>query len=276
MDDFERLEGRGILGAVRRDFRSALEALGLLERAFEPPPGAGRFRGRGTVFSLAVPGREPLRAVVRFYRHGGLSGLLFNGWFAGPSRAARELEIARAALEAGVPSVRPLAALTFRTLGLFYRARIVTEEIAEARDLAELARAAATDPDGPARMRRAARAAAAAVRAMHDRGFRHADLNLKNIVADPAGETARAWILDWDLATRSGRPLSRRARMGNLMRLDRSARKFDARGLAVPLKERLRFLKHYFRAGGVAAPTGPELRRWALLARIHSVTWWLF
>ncbi len=267
--DFDRVRIGRADAWVRRDFRDAFETMNLADPAYRPPPEAARYRGRAEVFSLAVPGGEGRRAVVRFLRHGGLSGLLFGGWFAGPSRAFRELALTRSAMAAGVPTAAPLAAVTFRRLGLFYRAVLVTEEIEGGRDLA--ARLETTPVD-----RACARASARAVRRMHDAGFRHADLNLKNVLVREAGETLEAYIVDWDLARRSPRPLSRRARLGNLMRLDRSARKTASRGLPVPLKEKLRFLKHYFAPPGSAPPTRAALRRWALLARIHAVAWFLF
>jgi hypothetical protein len=276
MREFESVRIGEAEVVVRRDFRSGLEALGLHRAGFAPPEGAARYRGRGDVFVLEVPGFPAARAVVRPCRHGGLSGALFGRWFAGRSRAARELRSSAEALARGVPTVRPLAAVTIRSLGLFYRAWFVSEEAAGASDLAALAAEAARDPARRGALRAAARAAGEAVRTMHDAGFFHADLNLKNVLVAESEGKARALVLDWDRAAGRDAPLSRRRRMRNLMRMDRSARKFEAAGVPVPLKERLRFLKHYFAAGGVEPPTRAELRRWAWASRLHSLAWALF
>jgi len=272
-DEFERVRDGRVDAWVRRDRRAALETAGLLGSGFTLPDSKARFRGRGNVFSIELPGGRGVRAVVRFYRHGGLSGVLFGGWFAGPSRAERELRIALGAATKGVPTVRPLAAVTYRTLGLFYRALLVTEEVEGASDLVAFVEDTASDPDRAGDRRAASRAVAHAVRRMHDAGFVHADLNLKNVLVAPGPDGLEARILDWDLSRDTGAPLSRRARLRNLMRMDRSARKFASRGTVVPLKERLRFLKHYFLPGNILPPSRRELEAWAMASYVHRIAW---
>ncbi|MHC5035897.1 MAG: lipopolysaccharide kinase InaA family protein [Planctomycetota bacterium] len=261
-------------GIVRKDFASAFETLGMVDPGFRPSEEAKRYRGRGGVFAVEIPGHPGARAVIRYYRHGGLSGVLFGGWFFGVSRAFRELVMAHDAFAKGVPTPRPLAAVTFRRFGLFYRAFLVSEESRGTQDLAVLTETVRSDPKGSRKQREAASAAARVVRTMHDAGFYHADLNLKNILVSFDGEKGSAQILDWDLSRSMGRPLTRRERMSNLMRLDRSARKSTALGLSIPLKERLRFLKVYLAPGGIAAPTRGELRRWAFRSWFHRLAWW--
>lgn len=257
---------------VDAEFAQAFESLGLADPAWRAPEGSVRYRGRAEVHAIDVPGDGGSRAVVRAYRHGSLSGRIFGKWFAGPSRAFRELELAHQARQAGVPVPQPLAAVTHR-IGPFYRALYVSEEVAGAKDLAALLEAAPADPAGTALLRRASRACAEAVRSMHDAGFFHADLNLKNLIVRDDGTECEAWIVDWDLSRRAAGPLPRRRRLSNLMRLDRSARKFASRGLPVPVKERLRFLKTYFACAGVPPPTRAEFKAWAAKAWVHSWTW---
>ncbi|MHC4599279.1 MAG: lipopolysaccharide kinase InaA family protein [Planctomycetota bacterium] len=254
---------------VRDDFRPHLEGLKLHEPSFRPPPSSVMYQGRGEVFALPVPEWKGGRAVVRHYHHGGLSGIFFRRWFVGPSRAVREFLTADEAYRAGVPTVRPLAAITFRFFGPFYRALFVSEEIKGGRDLFAVAEASRFGEAPP--LKRVSMAAARAVRKMHDLGFYHADLNLKNILV--AEEGARAAILDWDLASRRPAPLERELRIRNLRRLDRSVRKIASGGTPIPVRERLRFLKHYFAPGGVDPPTKGELRRWALASKMHAFAW---
>jgi hypothetical protein len=111
---------------------------------------------------------------------------------------------------------------------------------------------------------------------MHDAGFFHADLNLKNVLVSAGEGGAQAFLIDWDLAGMPGPPLPRRRRLRNLMRMDRSARKFESLGVRVPLKERLRFLKHCFAGSGIEPPSRRELRRWAWASRLHALAWALF
>jgi tRNA A-37 threonylcarbamoyl transferase component Bud32 len=259
---------------IRPGLLEALEASGMLDPSSSPPDVAAKYSGRGNVFVCDLPALPGKKAVVRRYRHGGLSGLIFGGWFAGPSRAFREFRIFLQAEKAGVPTVRVLAASTSRTLGIFYRALLVTEEADGARDLAALAGEAGEKPGAASELRGASRACGAAVRKMHDAGFLHADLNLKNLIVCDEGDGTTARILDWDLSSRLS-ALSRRARMKNLMRMDRSARKLASKGLTIPLKERLRFLKHYFISGGIDRPSRAELRSWARRSWIHRIAWWV-
>ena len=93
------------------------------------------------------------------------------------------------------------------------------EEIERSEDLARLVlRGAATRADLTATI--------AAVRAMHDRGVIHPDLNLGNVLLRPQGQgLPEAFLIDFDRATFAPGPLPFAARQAALRRLERSCAK---------------------------------------------------
>jgi hypothetical protein len=199
-----------------------------------------RFEGRGRPASIPIHGHEGERMVVRPYLHGGLFGALFRRTFLGPSRALREALLAEFALRRGVPTFTPLAAVTCRLAGLFYRAHLVSRELPPGLDLTAFLTA------GPARKvrRRVLCLAGRAVRKMHDVGLMHADLHVKNLyVASPQGDP-EVYILDWDLSTARER-LTPSQRFRNLARLDRSGAKLARRGVTISAYDRVAFLRAY-------------------------------
>jgi hypothetical protein len=100
------------------------------------------------------------------------------------------------------------------------------------------------------------------IRKMHDAGVAHVDLQLRNVLVRPrsvvggTGAAARNYeFLLVDLEdVRVHRGLSHRVRAGNLHRLNKWAM------TTVPVKWRLRFLKHYLRGDGVRS-WARELKR---------------
>jgi 3-deoxy-D-manno-octulosonic acid kinase len=179
---------------------------------------------RGTVRFTEVAGE---RAAVRHYWRGGLIGRFVRDLFFDPRRPFRELDLYDEALAAHVPTLEPLGAVARRT-GLFWRFDLVTRAVDGAADLGALfASGLAGAP--PARRRAVLRAAAAAVRALHEAGIEHADLNLRNLLAvEPKeGGAPAVLVIDLDRARRRGAPLPERARLANLLRLYRSARKLS-------------------------------------------------
>lgn len=103
---------------------------------------------------------------------------------------------------------------------------------------------------------------AAFVRKMHDAGVAHTDLQLRNVLVRPRGRAEGAGVgtggyefLLVDLEdVRVHRRVSDRLRMANLHRMNKWAL------ATVPLKWRLRFLKHYLR-GGRARSWARRLKR---------------
>lgn len=147
---------------------------------------AGSATGRGTTVFLDAPFGA---AVLRRYLRGGWAAsvnsdhYLFTG--TERSRPFREFHLLRRMREAGLNVPAPLAALCLRR-GAVYVGALLTARIAPARPLLDLCATAGFDW---ARLGRE-------LRAFHDAGVAHADLNARNILIH--GKTGAAWLLDFD------------------------------------------------------------------------------
>lgn len=148
----------------------------------------GSAQGRGTTWFVET---ERLPAALRHYRRGGLFGKLvsdqywFNGWQ--NTRSFQEFSLLSKLVDANVNVPRPLAALAIRT-GLYYRADLLSEKITNAQDLVAILKASALDDEAYHRI-------GAEIRAMHDVGVNHTDLNIHNILID---DKSNIWIIDFD------------------------------------------------------------------------------
>ncbi len=148
----------------------------------------GQSRGRGVTWFVR-DGQHEL--VLRHYWRGGLIGRLIADrfWFAGVarSRAMAEFVLLARLREAGLPVPRPAAARLVRQ-GLLYRADILIQRIADARDLVAILRE---------RPLRAAewQAVGNVIARLHRAGGYHADLNSHNLLLDGAGQV---WLIDFD------------------------------------------------------------------------------
>jgi 3-deoxy-D-manno-octulosonic acid kinase len=259
--------GRSLL-IVREGYEDALGPLvGLpLERLLDRAPApVRRFRGRGAPVSFPIPGHPGERAFVRTYRRGGLFRRLLPDWFFGTARPLRELAAVERATERGVATARALALYGERRALGFYTWRIALREIDGTVDLERFFRGGV--PAGSPRARAVVREAARTIASLHAAGLDHADLHLKNLLVDEAGD-GPVFVVDLDKAT-SRDPLPTRATEANLLRLDRSVEKQLRRGLHVTRTDRLRFLREYG-AGGL--PPRPALRR-LLRRRARQLRW---
>jgi 3-deoxy-D-manno-octulosonic acid kinase len=140
--------------------------------------------------------------------------------------------MAMALTEVGVPTPAVLAGVRYAA-GLGHRSDVMTER-AEGRDLADIFFGDAP----PAQHAREPiwRAVGALVRRLHDAGFVHDDLQLRNILVErlfdppvpPSPDSAipRAWLLDVDTCRRIA-PGNLSARRQNLARFDRSWDKWN-------------------------------------------------
>ena len=182
--------------AARRDVaaavREALAAAGSLYRWAAAQPGRREFTGRGAAFGVTL-GEQA--AVVRHARHGGLLAPLLGDLFWGAPRFYREAELSRALGSARVRTPALLAGVTYRA-GPCHRADVVTAAV-DGVDLVELF----YGPSAPAGAARDAALGAigALVRRLHDAGFVHPDLQLRNVlVRGAASPRPEAWLLDVD------------------------------------------------------------------------------
>lgn len=214
------------------------------------------------------------RAAIRHYFRGGLLGRFVRDLYVDPGRAVREVELYERARGMGVPTLEPLGAVA-RRAGVFWRLDLVTRAVDGAKDLGALYE------EGLARAsprRRAALlgAAARAVRALHEAGIEHADLNLKNLLlVEAEGLAPRALVIDLDRAREQAAPLASPRRTENLLRLYRSARKLArARGEAVSTGDVLRFARAYVgEDDGALREFAGAFARYGLRLFAHRVFW---
>lgn len=190
---------------------------GLLDAA-RWPPAAGR--GRGVVRRVSgVFGS----AVLRPYRRGGLVARLNRERYLWTgeeqTRPFLEFRLLAGMRARDLPVPAPLAAGYSRE-GLWYRAQILTAEIAAASTLAEGLAERIGDGD-------AWRALGATLARFHAAGVCHADLNAHNLLFD--GDR-RWWLIDFDRG-RWRRP-DRHWPRTRLARLQRSLHKLGATGMS--------------------------------------------
>jgi len=219
--------------------------------------------GRGRLVRIELGG---IRLLAKTMRHGGLLGSLLADRFVGDGRA-RELVALLADLAArGLSTPRFAFARARRDRGGFVRLDFATHELADARDGLAFLRAGPT----PAARRAAVRAAGRTVRALHDAGVEHADLNVKNLLVRD-GPPAEAFVIDLEKSRRDA-SISRAAAVRNLERLARSVEKLGLRGAALPRTDLVRFARAY---GGADWRSWFDAarRRYRAWAPFHRIAW---
>ncbi len=222
--------------------RDALAAAGSLYRWAAAQPGRREFTGRGAAFGVVLGGTP---AVVRHARHGGLLAPLLGDLFMGEPRFVREAALSRTLADRRVRTPPVLAGVSYRA-GPFHRADVVTGAI-EGPDLVELFFGAAP----PENQARAAilDAIGVLVLRLHDAGFVHPDLQLRNILVRQGGarggEHPEAWLLDVDTC-RAMRADADAERARNLERFYRSWAKWNRlRGERLTARDRALFSAAY-------------------------------
>ncbi len=218
---FTAIDTRGGFVVVRDDLREVL-VRALLDATPETVDGELLNRaGRGATW--AIPLDAGGRAVLRWYRRGGvLRHFIRDRYFGRRPRPLLELVLTAAARSRGIAVPEVLGARVDRVRGGGYRGAIVTREIAAAETLADVVR---RDPRGDERAAIVA-AVAAAVRAMHDAGLQHRDLNVGNILIDRIDDVLGVHVIDLDRARLRG-TVAPRARRRALRRLARSLAKLE-------------------------------------------------
>jgi 3-deoxy-D-manno-octulosonic acid kinase len=181
---------------------------------------AGRGRGRAMFVDAGAQ-----QWVLRHYRRGGLMGRIVADrypWLGeARTRPFREWQMLARLYEAGLPVPRPVAA-RWQRHGLAYTGDLATLRIAGAVPLS--ARICAGEPVAWGTIGQV-------LRAFHDAGACHADLNAHNILLDGSGAP---WVLDFD----RGQFRARGAWAArNLARLKRSLRKLAAEPGALPFSD---------------------------------------
>jgi 3-deoxy-D-manno-octulosonic acid kinase len=259
----------GVVASVHAELADGARALGLLARggiARAFAAGVPLAGGRAAACVLALPrnsragGWARTEVVVRRLRHGGLLAPLLGELYFGPARVLAELEATRALFAAGAPVPEPALALAQRRTGPLWECAFGTLRVPGETLLATLLRA----PDEGERAD-ALRACAEAVRAFHDAGGRHADLNATNLIVARGAQGARAQLVDLDRATIAA-PVPARRRAREIARLWRSLEK-HARAKRVVAQEREAFVAAY---GGGDAELQRALRGWLRAERVRT------
>lgn len=229
----------GWRGEIAADLAPWMGRLGLTDPATLALRAVARAQGRGHALTIPL---DQGHGFFRRYLHGGVLGAFTGDLFRG-RRSLDEVRVLETLRARGAPCPEPLAAYEQDAGAGFYRLGILTRAIPGARAAPEVLRdLPAHDVAG---RRRVLRALARAVRAFHDAGGDHADLNARNLVVDPAGQ---AWVLDLDRGKALPRPAPGPVRVRNLRRLARSWRKLDPEGRHVTPRDALAFCRAY--AGG--------------------------
>ncbi len=208
-ESFISISRDGRVAVVRADVREAVEAV-----CFEPylvgePLSVDG--GRDTVLRFPLPDGD---GVVRRYRRGGAMGRIVQEHYFLDNRPRRELTLTAQLHFAGVAVAEPLGAW-WEWRGPWVRGALITRLIAGM----DMLRYLEEEPvDLMVRLETAGRA----IRAMHEYGVYHADLQLRNLLVTEDGIV----ILDFDNA-RLYSKLIRWDRARNLLRLRRSFQKAD-------------------------------------------------
>ena len=212
------------------DLAPALRALGWPDREVaERALASAASEGRAPTTVLELPGRSE-RIHLRRVLHGGWLGSLWRGAIWGPGRPLGEWEANQRLAQSGAPVPQPALLAAWRWSGPLWRAVYGTVHLEQTRDgVAWIG----GQPERSALLA-GARAVGAAIRGFHDRGGRHADLHLKNLLLGEREGHLRAWLVDLDGA-QVGAPPGPERRMQELMRLVRSVHK---RGFARVLGRR--------------------------------------
>lgn len=221
IEAFERRERDGARFWARRDLLAAALAAGLdaasgWESRLDRPAG-----GRGPTGLLALGVAGPVARLKRL-RRGGLAGPLWRDRFPGTGRIVSNLAVPLEARRRGVPTPEPLLLLAVPGPPGLWRGWLATEELADALPVERFL----GTPEEGAVVRESMRV----VRAMHDAGIEHRDLNLGNLLVRAHGGAPEVVVLDLDDARVRPGPLDFAARRRALRRLERSTSK--RRGVA--------------------------------------------
>jgi 3-deoxy-D-manno-octulosonic acid kinase len=173
----------------------------------------GSAQGRGTTWFVK---QQDQQWVLRHYYRGGLVGKLIHDSYLftrhDNTRAAKEFHLLRQLQALQLPVPAPIAYQVVQK-GFSYRADIITARICDAQDLVAVVGERAL----PAELWRDI---GATIKAFHQHGIYHHDLNAHNILLDAQ---QKVWLIDFDRGEQ--RVVSTTWQQKNLARLLRSLRK---------------------------------------------------
>jgi len=223
----DRVSHRGFRLAFPSGDQARIDGAGLgCARDFDIVLSSGRRvpGGRGAHVLVRDHAGVPIR--LRPLRHGGWLAGLTRDRFLRPGRAMRELALSVELRARGIALAEPVAAIA-RRRRLVWRMVFASVDRPDALDGDAWLRSA---PDAPLR-RAAAAELGRSLRRLHDAGVLHGDLQLRNLLVEPGGDTGPALtLIDLDHARRVASP-GPGDRMAELMRLARSAGKLGHQAL---------------------------------------------
>lgn len=144
--------------------------------------------------------RDPLSELIRVQRHGIYyyvkryrnAGKGLRRYAARP-RIKAEWQNLRRFAKWGIPTAEVIARGLERKTGAFVRGAMITREIPNSRDLADLANENSPLLDDPAWVQQVSLQIAQATRTMHQHSFTHNDLKWRNILVD---EQVKVFLID--------------------------------------------------------------------------------
>lgn len=153
----------------------------------------GSAQGRGTTWFIATENSKNVMRnwVLRHYYRGGLIGKVINDQYLytglEKTRAAREFSLLKTMRSLGLPAPKPVA-FRVEKLGLFYRADLLSSRIENASDLVGVLSDKQIDDA-------LWFAIGKVIKAFHQHGIYHHDLNAHNILVDDKNQV---FLIDFD------------------------------------------------------------------------------
>lgn len=210
LPEFVRVERNGRVALVHPEYRDAVADALLEGKGCQ----ASGHIGRGTLQRFPY---DAGTAVLRRYRRGGFIRHFLKETYLFVNRPLRELEVHRAAYDAGLSVPMPLG-VSWDRRGPLFRGAIASAEL-DAVHLLDFLKQPGANLD------ETLDSCGAAIRRMHEAGIVHADLQIRNILL----KNGQAYLIDFDNARRK-RIVSSRGRDKNLDRLRRS---FERTGVSL-------------------------------------------
>jgi hypothetical protein len=200
--------------------------------------------GRGSMPAIPVQGAPGETMILRSYLRGGVLRFFNRDMYIGCDRPFKELCLTVAAASGGVPTLDILAAVAVNVTGPLYRGYLMSKELSSCCDLPRYLSDIVGVKSFFTEKRNLLKKTAEAVCLMHDRGFFHGDLNMKNILVDTAPPHS-LYIIDWDKSRHAQRllPAERRA---NILRFCRSMAKLARSGVPLTERDQAYFLSIYW------------------------------
>jgi hypothetical protein len=170
----------------------------------------------------------------------------------GRPRVKAEWQNLKHFLRWGIPTA-PLAAYGLqRRMGAFVRGALITRELVDTADMAQLAKRDDPHLDSPAWVDGISRQLAQVTRTLHDHHFAHNDLKWRNLLVDKAG---KLFLIDCPSGAFWFGPLLRRRIVKDLACLDKVAK------LKLSRSQRLRFYLRYLGHARLTAGDKAQLRQ---------------